>query len=83
MSLFKQLNISVTTVTNIIKKLRVHGTVANLPECGREIDIKLTRRIIQMEMQGQFPKECQVNTKVKVYQLHCTIQHCLSKSGAN
>src|SRR4029434_157848 len=45
----KQLDIPVTTVAHIIQKIKVQGTVANLPGrgCKRKIDDKL-RRIIQM-----------------------------------
>lgn len=45
----KQLDVPVTTVAHIIQKFKVHGTVANLPGCGRKrkYDDKLKRRIIR------------------------------------
>ena len=84
----KQLDVPVTTVAHIIQKVKVHGTVANLPGRGRKrkIDDKLKRRIIRMvtkeprttskeirgELQGQ-------GTPVS----DRTIRHCLSQSGLN
>src|SRR4029434_6012245 len=81
----KQLDIPVATVTHIIQKFKVQGTVANLPGCGRKrkIDDKLKRRIIRMatkeprttsneirgELQGQ-------GTSVS----DRTIRRCLSQS---
>lgn len=46
----KQLDVPVTTVANIIKKFKVHGTVANLPGHGRKrkIDPRVNRRIVRM-----------------------------------
>lgn len=65
----KQLDIPVSTVANIVKKVKVHGSVANLPGRGRKrkIDPRLNKRIarmvnkeptktskeIQAELQGQ------------------------------
>ena len=42
----KQLDVPVTTVTNV--KFKVHGTVTNLPGRGRKrkIDLRLNRRIV-------------------------------------
>ena len=38
-SISKDLNVPVSTVRSVIKKFKAHGTVANLPRCGRKIKI--------------------------------------------
>ncbi len=49
-SISRDLNVPVSTVRNIIKRFTAHGTVANLPGCGRKskINEKLQRRIVRM-----------------------------------
>ncbi|CAJ0943728.1 unnamed protein product [Ranitomeya imitator] len=49
-SISKDLNVPVSTVRNVIKKFKAHGTVANLPRCGRKrkIDKRFQRKIVQM-----------------------------------
>ncbi len=49
-SISRDLNVPVSTVCNIIKRFTAHGTVANLPGCGRKskINEKLQRRIVRM-----------------------------------
>ena len=46
----RYLDVPVSTVRNVIKKFTAHGTVANLPGCGRKkiIDERLQRRIVRM-----------------------------------
>ena len=47
-------SITVSTVHNVIKKFKAHGTVANLPGRGRKrsIDQRLKQRIVQMVEKG-------------------------------
>ncbi|CAJ0924619.1 unnamed protein product [Ranitomeya imitator] len=49
-SISKDLNVSVSTVRSVIKKFKAHGTVANLPRCGRKrkIDKRFQRKIVRM-----------------------------------
>ncbi|CAJ0917217.1 unnamed protein product [Ranitomeya imitator] len=49
-SISKDQNIPVSTVRNVIKKFKAHGTVANLPRCGwkRKIDKRFQRKIVRM-----------------------------------
>ncbi|XP_057682274.1 uncharacterized protein LOC130909609 [Corythoichthys intestinalis] len=49
-SIAKDLNVPVSTVRSIIVKCKAHGTVANLPRCGRKriIDEKFQRKIARM-----------------------------------
>ncbi|CAJ0929321.1 unnamed protein product [Ranitomeya imitator] len=49
-SISKDLNVPVSTVRSVIKKFRPHGTMANLPRCGRKrkIDKRFQRKIVQM-----------------------------------
>ena len=68
----KQLDVPVTTVANVIKKFKVHGTIANLPGRGRKrnIDPRLNRRIVKMvEKEPRITaKEIEVHSKVTVRQ---------------
>ena len=47
-SISRDLDVPVSTVRNVIKKFTAHGTVANLPGCGRKrkIDERLQQRIV-------------------------------------
>ncbi|CAJ0929007.1 unnamed protein product [Ranitomeya imitator] len=49
-SISKDLNVPVSTVRSVIKKCKAHGTVANLPRCGRKrkIDKRFQRKIVRM-----------------------------------
>ncbi|CAJ0923427.1 unnamed protein product [Ranitomeya imitator] len=49
-SISKDLNVPVSTVRSVIKKFKAHGTVANLPTCGRKIKIdkRFQRKIVRM-----------------------------------
>lgn len=49
-SISRDLNVPVSTVRNVIKKLKAHGTVANLPGRGRKrkIDERLQRRTVRI-----------------------------------
>ncbi|CAJ0915836.1 unnamed protein product [Ranitomeya imitator] len=49
-SISKDLNVPVCTVRSVIKKFKAHGTVANLPRCGRKrkIDKRFQRKIVRM-----------------------------------
>lgn len=49
-SISKDLNVPVSTVHSVIKKFKAHGTVANLPRCGRKrkIDERFQRKIVRM-----------------------------------
>ena len=49
-SISRDLDAPVSTVRNVIKKFIAHGTVANLPGCGRKRKIyeRLQQRIVQM-----------------------------------
>ena len=49
-SISRDIDVPVSTVHNIIKKFTAHGTVANLPGCGRKRKIheRLQQRIVQM-----------------------------------
>lgn len=49
-SISKDLNVPVSTVRSVIKKFKAHGTVANLPRCGRKrkIDERFQRKIVRM-----------------------------------
>lgn len=49
-SISKDLNVPVSTVRSVIKKFKAHGTVANLPRCGRKrkIDERFQRKILRM-----------------------------------
>ena len=46
----RDLNVPVSTVCNVVKKLTAHVTVANLPGCGRKrkTDQRLQQRIVHM-----------------------------------
>ncbi|CAJ0938146.1 unnamed protein product [Ranitomeya imitator] len=48
-SISKDLNVPVSTVRSVIKKFKAHGTVANLPRCGRKrkIDKRFQRKIVR------------------------------------
>ena len=54
-TIFKQLDVPVTTVAHIIQKFKVHETIANLPGHGRKrkIDDKLKRQIINDNQRAQ------------------------------
>ncbi|CAJ0940166.1 unnamed protein product [Ranitomeya imitator] len=49
-SIYKDLKVPVSTVRSVIKKFKAHGTVANLPRCGRKrkIDKRFQRKIVRM-----------------------------------
>ncbi|CAJ0962494.1 unnamed protein product [Ranitomeya imitator] len=49
-SISKDLNVPVSTVRSVINKFKEHGTVANLPRCGRKrkIDKRFQRKIVRM-----------------------------------
>ncbi|CAJ0934893.1 unnamed protein product [Ranitomeya imitator] len=49
-SISKDLIVPVSTVRSVIKKFKAHGTVANLPRCGRKrkIDKRFQCKIVQM-----------------------------------
>lgn len=49
-SISKDLNVPVSTVRSVINKFKAHGTVANLPRCGRKrkIDERFQRKIVRM-----------------------------------
>ncbi|KAI4897774.1 hypothetical protein NFI96_010319 [Prochilodus magdalenae] len=49
-SISKDLNVPVSTVRSVIKKFKAHGTVTNLPRCGRKrkIDERFQRKIVRM-----------------------------------
>ncbi len=49
-SISRDLNVSVSTVHNIIKRFTAHGTVANLPGCGQKskMNEQLQRCIVRM-----------------------------------
>ena len=49
-SIFRDLDVPVSTVRNVIRKFKAHGTVANLPGCGhkRKLNRRLQRRIVRM-----------------------------------
>ena len=52
-SISRDLDVPVSTVRNVIRKFKAHGTVANLPGCGpqghkRKLDRRLQRRIVRM-----------------------------------
>ncbi|CAJ0949462.1 unnamed protein product, partial [Ranitomeya imitator] len=49
-SISKDLNVPVSTVRSVIKKFKAHGTVANLPRCGRKrkTDKRFQRKIVRM-----------------------------------
>lgn len=49
-SISKDLNVPVSTVRSVINKCKAHGTVANLPRCGRKrkIDERFQRKIVRM-----------------------------------
>ncbi|CAJ0941342.1 unnamed protein product [Ranitomeya imitator] len=49
-SVSKDLNVPVSTVRSVIKKCKAHGTVANLPRCGRKrkMDKTFQRKIVRM-----------------------------------
>ncbi len=85
-TIFKQLDVPVTTVAHIIQKFKVHGTVANLPGCGlkRKIDVKSKRQIIQMVTKETTSKEIRGELQGQgTSVIDCTIHHCLSQSGLN
>ncbi|KAF7652372.1 hypothetical protein LDENG_00097760 [Lucifuga dentata] len=44
----KELSLSVSTVANIIKKFKVHGTIVSIPGRGRKkkIDPRMKRKIV-------------------------------------
>ena len=46
----RDLDVPVSTVRNVIRKFKAHGTVANLPGCGckRKLHQSLQRRIVRM-----------------------------------
>ncbi|CAJ0925118.1 unnamed protein product [Ranitomeya imitator] len=48
-SIAKDLNVPVSTVRSVIKKFKAHGTVANLPRCGRKrkMDKRFQHKIVQ------------------------------------
>ena len=49
-SISRELDVPVSTVRNVIRKFKAHGTVANLPGRGRKskLDRRLQRRIARM-----------------------------------
>ncbi|CAJ0968620.1 unnamed protein product [Ranitomeya imitator] len=49
-SISKDLNVPVSTMRSVIKTSKAHGTVANLPRCGRKrkIDKRFQRKIVRM-----------------------------------
>jgi len=49
-SISRDLDVPVSTVRNVIRKVKAHGSVANLPGPGhkRKLDRRLQRRIVQM-----------------------------------
>ncbi|KAI4872702.1 hypothetical protein NFI96_007522 [Prochilodus magdalenae] len=49
-SISKELNVPVSTMRSVIKKFKAHGTVANLPRCGRKrkLDERFQRKIVRM-----------------------------------
>ncbi|KAL2101691.1 hypothetical protein ACEWY4_003452 [Coilia grayii] len=49
-SISKDLNVPVSTVRSVINKFKAHGTVANLPRCGRKrkINERFQRKIVRM-----------------------------------
>ncbi|MGH0145201.1 UNVERIFIED_CONTAM: hypothetical protein FKN15_071268 [Acipenser sinensis] len=64
----KQLDVPVTTVANIIKKFKVHGTETNVPGRGRKrkIDPRLNRIVQMVEKEPRITAK--ENSKVKVRQ---------------
>ena len=66
-SISKDLNVPVSTLHSVIKKFKAHGTVANLPRCGRKrkIDERFQRKIVRM-----VDKEPRLTSK----QVHAVLQ---------
>lgn len=72
LKVYKTISNAHVTSTVAHQEFKVHGTVANLPGCGRKrkTDDKSKRQNVQIitKKPEQLPKRVEMNSKVKVHQ---------------
>ncbi len=75
----RHLNVPVSTVHNTVKKFTAHGTVANIPGCGRirkmyeRLQRRIDQRIKLIKNLGQLPNKLKLTCRHRIQQCQLTL----------